>query len=324
MHIFLAGATGAVGRALVPVLLDHGHTVTGTTRSEGKAEVLRALGARAVVMDGLDRESVLGAVAAAQPDAIVHEMTALAGADVRNFDRAFAVTNRLRTEGTEHLLAAARDVGVPRLVAQSYAGWPIERTGGPVKTEADPLDPDPPKRMRETHAAIRRQEALVTEAAGVILRYGGFYGPGTGIAPDGEQVEQVRRRRIPLVGDGGGVWSFVHIDDAAAATLAAVERGRGGEIYHVCDDDPAPVREWLPALAEAAAAPPPRRVPAWLARLVAGPAVVALMTDIRGASNAKAKAELGWQPRHPTWREGFRAAVAAEAAALSRSPAGAP
>jgi 2-alkyl-3-oxoalkanoate reductase len=310
MHIFLAGATGAVGQTLIPALLDHGHTVTGTTRSAGKADALRRLGARPVVMDGLDRAAVLGAGAGAEPDVIVHQMTALAGADVRNFDRAFATTNRLRTEGTEHLLAAARDVGVPRVVAQSFAGWPFARSGAPVKTEADPLDPDPPKGMHATLAAIRRLEALVTEAGGVILRYGGFYGPGTGMAPGGEQVEQIRRRRIPLVGDGGGIWSFVHTDDVAAATVAAVERGRPGEIYHVCDDDPAPVREWLPALAAAIGAPPPRRVPAWLARLVAGPAAVSMMTQVRGASNAKAKAELDWAPSRPTWREGFRAVLA--------------
>jgi nucleoside-diphosphate-sugar epimerase len=231
-------------------------------------------------------------------------MTALTGASPRNVDRAFRATNRLRTEGTEHLVAAAGEVGA-RVVAQSFAGWPYARTGGPVKSESDPLDPDPPKGVRETLAAVRRLETLVTGAGGVVLRYGGFYGPGSGLAPGGDQAEVLHKRRFPLVGDGAGVWSFLHTDDLAGATLAAIDRGRPGEIYNVCDDDPAPVREWLPALADALGAPAPRRVPGWLARLVGGPAAVMLMTEARGASNAKAKAELGWTPAWPTWREGF-------------------
>ena len=235
MNIFLAGASGAVGRSLIPLLRTNGHTVTGTTRSPEKAEALRALGAEPVVLDGLDRAAVLDAVAAARPDAIVHQMTALAGlSDPRKFERAFAVTNRLRTEGTEHLLAAARATGVERVVAQSYAGWPYARTNGAVKAEDDPLDPDPPKQMRTTLDAIRRQETLVTEAGGVALRFGGFYGPGTGLAPGGDQWESVHARKFPLVGDGGGVWSFCHIEDAAAATLAVLEHWTPGEIYNVC------------------------------------------------------------------------------------------
>jgi nucleoside-diphosphate-sugar epimerase len=308
MHVFIAGAAGAVGRSLIPTLIAEGHTVTGTTRSEARADTLRALGARAVTMDGLDRASVLAAVTEAEPDAIVHQMTALAGEpDFRNPDKMFAVTNRLRTEGTEHLLAAAEAVGARRFVAQSYAGWPYARTGGPVKTEADPLDPDPPRGLRETHAAIRRLEDLVTGAGGVILRYGAFYGPGTGIAPGGDQVELIRKRRFPLVGDGGGYWSFAHTEDLATATVAALERGRAGEIYNVCDDEPAPVREWLPLLASSIGARPPRRLPVWLVRRLASPATAAMMTESRGASNAKAKAELHWTPAWPTWREGFAA-----------------
>jgi nucleoside-diphosphate-sugar epimerase len=308
MHVFIAGAAGAVGRSLIPTLVADGHTVTGTTRSDSKAEALRALGARPVVMDGLDRASVLDAVAAAEPDAIVHQMSALSGnLDLRNPDKAFAMTNRLRTEGTEHLLAAAEASGVRRIVAQSYAGWPYARTGDAPKREDDPLDPDPPRGLRETHAAIRRLEALVTGAGGVVLRYGGFYGPGTGLSADGEQLEMVRARKFPLIGDGGGVWSFAHTEDVATATLAALVRGGDGEIYNVCDDDPAPVREWLPALARSLGAKPPRRVPAWLARIVASPGAVALMTEARGASNAKAKAELDWTPAWPSWREGFAA-----------------
>jgi nucleoside-diphosphate-sugar epimerase len=304
MNIFLAGAGGAVGRSLIPLLRTHGHTVTGTTRSPQKAEALRALGAEPVVLDGLDRAAVLDAVAAARPDAIVHQMTALAGlSDLRRFERAFAATNRLRTEGTENLLAAARAAGVRRVIAQSYAGWPYAHTNGPAKAEDDPFDPHPPKQMRTTLDAIRRQEALVTEAGGVALRYGGFYGPGTGLEPGGEQWETIHARKFPVVGDGAGVWSFIHIEDAAAATLAALERWSPGEIYNVVDDEPAPVREWLPAIADAIGAPPPRRLPRWVARLM-GEHVVALMCEVRGASNAKARRELGWTPRWPTWRDG--------------------
>ena len=305
MNIFLAGASGAVGCSLIPLLTTNGHTVTGTTRSPAKAEALRALGAEPVVLDGLDRGAVLDAVAAARPDAIISQMTALSGlSDLRRFERAFALTNRLRTEGTEHLLAAARAAGVERVLVQSYGGWPYARTDGSAKVESDPLDPDPPKQMRTTFDAIRRQEELVTEAGGVALRYGGFYGPGTGLVPGGEQWETIRARRFPVVGDGGGIWSFIQIEDAAAATLAALEHWTPGEIYNVVDDEPAPVREWLPAIADAIGAPPPRHVPRWVGRLM-GEHVVALMCEVRGASNAKARRELGWTPRWPSWREGF-------------------
>lgn len=310
MHVFLAGATGAAGRSFIPLLLEHGHEVTGTTRSADRAPALEALGARAVVVDGLDRDAVIRAVREAAPDAIVHQMTALRGLKPRRPDRTFAMTNRLRTEGTDHLLAAARAAGVERFVAQSFAGWPYECTGGPVKCEDDPLRDPGPKGARETLAAIVHVERAVRAAGGVALRYGGFYGLGTGIAPGGEQVELLRRRQFPLVGDGGAIWSFCQIEDAAAATLLALERARPGTLYNVCDDDPAPVREWLPALARAAGAPPPRRLPVWLARIVGGEALVALLTNARGASNARARAELGWAPRWPTWRDGFPAAVA--------------
>jgi nucleoside-diphosphate-sugar epimerase len=312
MHIFIAGASGTIGHTLIPYLTSQGHTVTGTTRSTAKFDALRALGAEPVIMDGLDAASVLSAVEAAKPDAILHEMTALSGMNPRQKpDRIFELTNRLRTEGTEHLLAAARAVGVKTFVAQSFAGWPAVRTGGAIKSESDPLDPEPPKGIAATHAAIRRLEELVTAAGGIVLRYGGFYGPGSGITPDGEQVELLRKRKFPLVGSGGGVWSFIHTADAATATLAALERGRPGQIYNVVDDEPAPVREWLPALADAVGAKPPRHVPTWLARGLAGPAAVMMMTDARGASNAKARAELDWVPSHRSWREGFREAVSA-------------
>jgi nucleoside-diphosphate-sugar epimerase len=307
MHVFLAGASGAIGRPLIARLREAGHTVVGTTRSAAKADALHALGAEPAIVDGLDRDGVLAAVAAARPDAIVHEMTAIESlADLRRPDRAFAATNRLRTEGTDNLLAAARASGVERIVVQSFVGWPFAREGGPVKDEDAPLDPHPPKRLRTMHDAIRHLERATTDAGGIVLRYGGFYGPGTSVAPGGEQWEMARTRKAPTVGDGDGVWSFVQIEDAASATVAALERGRAGEIYHVCDDDPARTREWVPVLCAAAGGKPPRHIPRWVARLV-GEHVVAMTCEIRGASNAKAKRELGWEPRWPSWREGFAA-----------------
>jgi 2-alkyl-3-oxoalkanoate reductase len=316
MRVFIAGAGGAIGRRLVPLLVARGHEVTASTRSADKADALAAAGARPVTLDLLERDAVIAAAMRAEPEVVVHEATALAGLgdNLRAFDRAFAATNRLRTEGTDHLLAAARMAGAQRFVAQSYAGWPYAREGAMVKGEDAPLDPRPPKTMRQTLSAIRHLEAAVTGATdleGIVLRYGGFYGPGTSLDRDGVHLEAVRRRRFPLVGAGTGVWSFVHIDDAAAATAAAIEHGRPG-IYNVVDDDPAPVSAWLPALAAMAGAKPPRHVPTWLARLLAGESGVAMMTEIRGASNAKARRELGWTPEHPTWREGFAAAIAGE------------
>jgi nucleoside-diphosphate-sugar epimerase len=308
MRVFVAGATGAMGKQLVPRLLDRGHRVIAMTRSESKQAALWDLGAEPVVADALDPDQIAQAVADARPDVIVHELTAIpATLDLRHFDRDFALTNRLRTEGTDHLLSAGRAVGVKRFVAQSYTSWPYARTGGPVKDEDDPLDPNPVREMRESMKAIQHVESAVDAAdwtEGVVLRYGGFYGPGTSMSAGSEQLELVRKRKFPVVGDGGGVWSFVHIADAAEATVLAVERGRRG-IYNVVDDDPAPVAEWLPALAQAIGAPAPRRVPRWVGRLFAGEAGLVMMTEMRGASNAKAKWELGWQPRHATWREGF-------------------
>jgi 2-alkyl-3-oxoalkanoate reductase len=299
LRIFIAGATGALGSRLVPQLVERGHHVTGTTRS--KAGRLHALGAEPVVVDPLDAAALREAVVAARPDVVVHQLTALSGLGMtRNFDKAFALTNRLRTEGTDNLLAAARAAGVERLVWQSYAGWPYAREGGPVKTEDDRLDPTPPADIRETLEAIRHLEAVVTEAGGTVLRYGGFYGPGTSLAKDGEHAEMLRKRRFPVGGSGAGVWSLIHIDDAAAATVAAIESGAPG-IYNVVDDDPAPIGEIIPALAAQLGAPPPRHLPGWLVRLAAGPQAYSMMTSIRGASNAKAKRELGWEPHH-TWR----------------------
>lgn len=308
MRVFVAGATGAIGKQLVPRLVAAGHEVHGMTRSESKKAVLAGLGAAPVVADGLDPDQVAQAVARAKPEVIVHELTAIpASLDLRHFDRSFALTNRLRTKGTDHLLSAGQAIGVRRFVAQSYCAWPYARTGGPVKTEEDPLDPSPPREMRESFAAIRHLEEAVLGAdwtEGIVLRYGGFYGPGTSLAPGADQVEMVRKRKFPLVGDGGGVWSFIHIADAAEATVAAVERGSRG-IYNIADDDPAPVAQWLPALAQQLGAKKPVRVPRFIGRLFAGEAGVVMMTEIRGASNAKAKRELGWRPAHPSWREGF-------------------
>jgi nucleoside-diphosphate-sugar epimerase len=312
MKVLVAGASGAMGRQLLPRLVAAGHEVVGMTRSAAKADAVRALGAAPAVADALDPEQVARAVAEAEPAAIVHELTALSGSlGMRNFDRDFAPTNRLRTEATDHLLSAGRAVGVRRFVAQSYAGWPYARSGGPVKSEEDPLDPAPVASTRHTLAAIRHLEDAVTGAewtVGIVLRYGGFYGPGTSLAADGEHAEMIRRRKFPVVGGGEGVWSFVHIEDAAEATVAALERGQRG-IYNVVDDEPAPVREWLPAVAAALGAKPPRRVPRWAGRLLAGEATAVMMTEVRGASNAKAKRELGWRPRHPSWRQGIAEAA---------------
>jgi nucleoside-diphosphate-sugar epimerase len=300
MRVLVVGASGAIGTRLVPQLLDRGHEVIGSSRSPDKAERLRALGAKRVVLDALDARAVREAIATAEPDAIVHQATALA--DVRfskNLDRSFAETNRLRREGIDALLAAAREAGVRRFVAQSFANLRYARVGGPVKTEDDPLDSASVEGMRETAAAMRYLDEAVTGAGGIALRYGNFYG-----APNDGLLEPVRKRQFPIVGDGGGVTSFIHLDDAAAATVLALEHD-GPAIYNIVDDEPAPVREWLPVLANALGAKPPRRFPVWLARLFAGEPGVVMGTESRGASNAKAKRELGWTLRYPSWRHGF-------------------
>lgn len=310
MRIFIAGATGALGRQLLPRLAERGHDVTGMTRSPQKQDLVRELGARPVVADALDPESVARAVAEADPEVIVHQLTAIpAVLDMRHFERGFAQTNRLRTEGTDHLLSAARAVDARRFVAQSFAPAVFARTGAPVKSEEDPVDEHPPAQMRTTVAAIRHLERAVTGAdwvEGVVLRYGGFYGPGTsmGNGPGGVMLEAIRERKVPLVGEAGGVWSFIHIGDAADATVNAAE-GEGLGVYNIVDDEPATVAQWLPAAAAAVGAPAPRRVPRWMARIVVGGAATMLMTEAVGASNAKAKRELGWRPAHATWRDGF-------------------
>jgi nucleoside-diphosphate-sugar epimerase len=300
MRVFVAGGTGVIGRRLVPQLVARGHQVTATTTSAGKLRLLERLGAEGIVMDGLDAASVGEAVATAQPDAIVSQMTALSEAhagkpNLRKADRFFATTNRLRSEGTDHLLAAAEATGVSHVVAQGHASMNGIRTGGWVKTEEDPLE------VMDGTNAINHLEDVVVRAGGAVLRYGGFYGPGA----NDDQVKLVRKRLFPLVGGGTGYVSWVHVDDAASATVLAVEQRAKG-VFNIVDDEPAPVSEWLPYLAECAGAKPPRRLPAWLARLLAGEMVVGMMTEGRGFSNAKAKRELGWQLRYPSWRQGFK------------------
>ena len=323
MRVFVAGATGAIGKQLVPRLVAAGHEVTGMTRSESKQAMLFEQGATPVVADALDPDQVAEAVGTAKPDVIIHELTAIPDPlDMRHFDRDFALTNRLRTEGTDHLLSAGQAVGIKRFIAQSYAAWPYERVGGPVKSEEDPLDPSPAREMRQSMQAIRHLEKAVLDAnwtEGIVLRYGAFYGPGTNTTAGSAQMELVHKRKFPVVGSGGGVWSFIHIADAAEATVAALDHGTPG-IYNVVDDDPAPVAEWLPALAQTLGAKKPMRVPRFIGRLFAGEAGVVMMTELRGASNDKAKRELQWGPAHPSWRQGF-ATISSAAAVAGGVPA---
>ena len=305
MRVLVAGAGGVVGVRLVPQLVARGHHVTATTTHSDKVETLRALGAEAIVMNGLDATSVREAVLSAQPDAVIHQMTALSGKpDIKHLDRWLAVTNELRTTGTRHLLAAAEAAGVERFIAQSFTGWTNSRTGGALKTEDDPLEDDPAKDQVKSLAAIRFLEGAVLEAPlkGVTLRYGSLYGP----AASDVLMAAVRARQWPIVGDGAGVWSWLHVDDAAAATVAALERASCG-LYNIVDDDPAAVADWLPYLAKVADAKPPLRAPVWLARVLIGDVGVRWMTEARGASNEKAKHELAWQPAYRSWREGFTA-----------------
>jgi nucleoside-diphosphate-sugar epimerase len=313
MKIFVAGATGLVGKRLVPLLLQAGHRVVGTTRTAGKMADLWDIGAQPVVVDALDRDAIRRAVVEAKPDVVVHQLTDLSRMrNIKHLDKEMATTNRLRTEGTDHLLAAAREAGAQRFVAQSYSGWPNARTGGSVKTEDDALDSDPPKTMKKTLDAIRYLEAAVagaTDISGIVLRYGSFYGPGTAFGEGGEILKAVRQRQFPVVGGGAGVWSFVHIDDVAHATLLAIEGAQTG-VYNIVDDEPARVSVWLPELAEAVGAAAPYRIPAWLGRLLIGEAGVTMMTEARGSSNAKAKKLLNWQPRYGSWRAGFRQELA--------------
>ena len=324
MKIFLAGASGAVGRRLVPLLVQRGHQVIATTRSTKNSATLGELGAEPVIVNALDREGVLRAVAAAKPDAVVQQLTSLRKMkSLRRFDQEFAETNRLRTEGTEYLLDAARAAGAQRVIAQSFTGWPNIRQGGRIKTEDDPLDPNPPHSMRQTLDAITHMERLVTAVPGIdgiVLRYGSFYGPGTAFDRGGEIVEAVRRRQFPIVGSGAGVWSFIHMDDVAAATSIAIEGGPPG-IYNIVDDEPVEVATWLTELARIIGAKPPRHVPAWLGRFVIGEAGVVMMTESRGSSNAKAKRTFNWQPRWASWRDGLTHDLARDGRGVSHTAA---
>lgn len=314
VKIFVAGAAGAMGKALLPLLTKAGYTTTGMTRSAANAGRIRTMGATPVIADALDPEEVRTAVMNAAPDVIVHQLTSIPAAiNLRHIDRDFALTNRLRIEGLDNLIAAAKAVGCRRMVAQSYTGWPYARIGGPVKSEGDPLDPEPPAKLKETLQSIRYLEQVTTGTPGIdgtVLRYGAFYGPGNTLGPGGPFLDEVRKRRVPVIGRGTGIWSFIHIDDAASATQCAIEKNVTG-IFNIVDDDPAPVSEWLPALAKAIGAPRPRQIPAWVARLLIGEHAVSMMTQIRGARNSKARGELGWAPAWSSWREGFAHGLAA-------------
>jgi len=306
MRVFVAGASGALGRRLVPQLINAGHEVIGTHHSPSSAELLRTLGAKAVPLDLLDAAAVRTAVLESEPEAIVHQATALANAKFsRSLDKTFVETNQLRTKGTDALLAAAREAGVRRFVAQSFASYRYVRAGGPIKTEDDPLDPTPAPNTQQSSAAMAYLDQAVTDFGGIALRYGGFYGD-----PNDGWAELVRKRWFPIIGDGGGMISWIHLEDAAAATVLALDH-EDPAIYNIVDDEPAPVREWLPVLAKAVGAKPPRRLPTWLARLLVGEAAVVMGTEVPGASNAKAKRELGWTLCYPSWRTGFSAVYSA-------------
>jgi 2-alkyl-3-oxoalkanoate reductase len=317
MRVLVAGASGVVGRSLLPVLVKAGYTVFGMNRSADKRGQVEAMGAEHIAADALDRQAVIGAMARVRPDIVIHELTAIPQVfDLRKFEQQFALTNRLRTEGTSNLLEAALAAGARKFIAQSYAGWPYARVGGPVKTEDDPLDPNPPAVFRTGLEAIRYLESAVPQAKGiegVVVRYGAFYGPGTSGA---WMMDQIRKHRLPIIGTGGAVWSFIHIDDVASATLAAVENAKPG-IYNIVDDDPAPVSVWLPELAKIVGAKPPMHVPAWIARFMVGEAGIIMMTEARGSSNQKAKSTLGWRPRWKSWREGFRNEAESEQSRLA-------
>jgi nucleoside-diphosphate-sugar epimerase len=309
MKVFVAGGTGAIGRFLVPRLIDNGHDVVALVRAPEKAPILEAIGAKSVVADPLDSHALSAVIKNAEPEVIIHQLTALshASGNFKKFDEEFWLTNRFRTEVTDTILGAAPSAGARRVIVQSFCGWPFARVGGPIKTEEDPLDSDPPASFTKTLQAIRYLEGRVrrsTDLEVLALRYGFFYGPGTGFENDGPVIDLIRRRRLPIIGNGAGVWSFVHIEDAATATVTAVSRGAAG-IYNIVDDDPAPVSTWLPLLAEILQAKAPRKLPAWLGKLMVGEGGVSMVTKIRGGSNQKAKRELGWQPARSSWRQGF-------------------
>lgn len=323
MKIFLAGATGAIGKRLLPMLVASGHEVTGTTRTAAKARSIRSIGAKPEIVDVLNKRQVIEAVERTKPDVIIHEVTAIPQSlDLKHFDESFALTNMLRTEGTDHLLVAARQTGCRRFIAQSYAGWTYARTGSWVKREEDPLISEPEESVRDTFQAILHVESAVLNEPrieGFVLRYGAFYGPGTSLGHRGSVLQDVAKRRVPIVGKGTGYWSFLHVDDAASATVAAVVATSPG-LYNICDGEPAPVSEWLPFLADAIGAKPPRHVPSWLGRMAIGEHGVAMMNEVRGASNEKAKSQMRWKPKWPSWRSGFREGLGQTIQEMPRAP----
>jgi len=321
MRIFLAGATGAIGRRLVPLLVEGGHSVVGTTRDPRRARNIAGLGGQPAVVDCLDSKAVMQAVLAAKPDVVVHQLTALAAMkNLKRFDDEFEETNRLRTEGTKHLIDAAHASGARLFIAQSYAGWPSGKRGTGLTTEADPLDANPVKTMRKTLDAIRKLETAVTSLSGltgIILRYSSLYGPGTSLAPGGDFLEAIRARKLPVIGGGTAIWSFTHVDDAASAAVLAIEHAHAG-IFNIVDDEPSEVSVWLPELARQLGAKAPFQIPKWLGRLAVGEAGVFMMTDSCGSSNAKAKSILKWTPLYPNWREGFRMGMMTETPRLAQ------
>lgn len=323
MKIFLAGATGAIGKRLLPMLVAAGYQVTGTTRTAAKAGSIRAVGAKPEVVDALNKWQVMEAVQRTKPDVIIHELTAIPESlNLKRFDESFALTNMLRTDGTDHLLAAARQTGCQRFIAQSYAGWTYARTGSWVKKEDDPLISEPEESARHTFQSILHLESAVLSEPGIegfVLRYGAFYGPGTSLGYGGSMLEEIKKRRVPIVGKGAGHWSFLHVDDAASATVAAVAATSPG-LYNICDDEPAPVSEWLPFLADVIGARPPRHIPSWLGRMAIGEYGVAMMNEVRGASNEKAKSQMSWRLKWPSWRSGFREGLGQTIQEMPRAP----
>ena len=306
MRVFVAGASGVIGRPLVRQLVAAGHEVTGTTRSEEKAGPIREAGGTAVLCDALDAAALESAVKAAEPEVVINQLTSLPQEYSPKKASFYEATDRLRSEGGRNLLAAARAVGARRFVTQSIC-FLYAPEGDWVKDEDARVFDDAPGHFRKAVEVMtgHEQEALAAEGIeALVLRYGQFYGAGTYYAPDGHLGGEIRKRRFPIVGAGTGTFSFLAMDDAASATVAALDRGGPG-IYNVCDDEPAPLHEWLPVLAEVLGAKPPRRVPLWLAKLVAGGAVAEQAVQLRGASNAKFKARLEWEPSHPSWRQGF-------------------
>jgi 2-alkyl-3-oxoalkanoate reductase len=308
MKVFVAGSTGVIGRMLLPVLLEEGHEVIALVRNTKKGRAVEEMGAKTAFADAFNKEELTAAVRKAEPEVIIHQLTAIPkDLNFKKLDEQFVLTNRLRTEVLDSMIAAGHLVGARRFIAQSLCGWPFARVGGPVKTEDDPLDPNPPAGFSKTLAAIRYLEDAIRKTQGmeaIALRYGFLYGPGATFAKGSSTIELIRRRGMPIIGGGGGVWSFLHVEDAARSTAAALTCGEAG-IYNIVDDEPAPVSTWLPFLADILGAKPPLKAPAWLGKMMIGEGGLSLMTRVRGGDNQMAKCLLGWQPVFSSWRAGF-------------------